>query len=281
MSWTASPPSPARASRRAVRASRALRPELTDLRVGPMQVEILEPMRRIRVSLSDAPGRPRLRARVRGPGRAAARDALRASQVRPPDQPSRPLHADLPGQRLDPPRRPGAAGRRLACDARPLVGTALDDGPAHAARRSRPRRGRGRSPALPPVGPVSDDRRTPASSTPTRPSAGRPSTSRGDSPTRRDDRFAWWPAGTRWSTTRAHGTCAGGTLTLTDENGAIARAHDHAERHARGRPGLRVLRRLARRRQRRRLARRRAGRRARPLSRRGPTYRCPAHRTSR
>ena len=39
----------------AVRASRVLRPELTDLRVGPMQVEILEPMRRIRVSLSDAP----------------------------------------------------------------------------------------------------------------------------------------------------------------------------------------------------------------------------------
>ena len=45
-----------------------------------------------------------------------------------------------------------------------------------------------------------------------------------------------------------------------------ARAQDHAERHARGRSGLRVLRRLARRRQCRRLARRRAGRRARPLS---------------
>ena len=39
----------------AVRASRVLRPELTDLRVAPMQVSLLEPMRRISVSLSDAP----------------------------------------------------------------------------------------------------------------------------------------------------------------------------------------------------------------------------------
>ena len=106
-----------------------------------------------------------------------------------------------------PPRRRGAAGRRLACDARPLVGHPLDDGPAHAARRIDPDPGGGRPPALPPVGAVRDDRDHSGFFHTHEAEHGETARLRGAPHRHRGTIGSPWPAGTRSSTSRAPGTC--------------------------------------------------------------------------
>ena len=178
-SWTASPSLARGGEQRAVRCSRALRPRHTELEVGPLRLEILRPMERLRLTLSESPDRRGLRARLRAPAAAVPRGAVPPPALRPGDQRHGALHAGVPRRRARSVRRRGRRGRRLARDARPLVGHPLDDGPAHAARRRRPDPRGGRPPPLPAVGAVRDVATTAASSTRTRTSTATRWTSRG------------------------------------------------------------------------------------------------------
>jgi hypothetical protein len=142
----------------AVRFSRALRPGATDLYTGALRLDIVEPMKRLRLSLGENPAGIRFDIEIAPQASpfveeryqhykygAIVNDTIRYTQV------CRATGEAALG-------RAGDRGRELARDPRPQLGHPLIDGAANPHRRRGAHRLRGRPPRDPPVGSVQGGR---------------------------------------------------------------------------------------------------------------------------
>ena len=98
-SWTASPAAVVGGEQRTVRASRALRPRVDVLEVGPLRLTIVEPMRRQRLELAENPTGVDVRRRDQRHKPRLLRESRHPLPPGPADQSRAALHAARPRRR--------------------------------------------------------------------------------------------------------------------------------------------------------------------------------------